>query len=260
MKLTNSIMIATILTIAAAVSAYAGIVVTPDRHIVKLSPGKESMVEYRVYNSGTEKIEVELDPKAWGKTKEIDSWLSLPETVFTVEPGKEETFKMALAAPKGKEGELIAMVFLCYKEDPRSILNIRNGFPVYLIIDGTENYDISVLDAGVTYTNNDLRNALDISVEVENVGNVHINPDIRTRLMDSKGKVIREFFSEDSKILLSKDTHAYKYAWLNPILSNGNYIINIEMSDENLDSNLEHQVEFRVEDGKIKTEEVKPKE
>jgi len=250
MRVFNILFIVTVIAMSAA-TAHAGISVTPDRHIVKLSPGETSVVEYKIINTGAEDMEIELDPKPWGITKDIKDWLALPEMMLVAKPGREESFEISLTAPKDAKGEFVGMVFLCYKENKHSILNTRNGFPVYLIIEGTESYDISVLDAGVSYTSTDDRNAIDISLEVKNTGNIHIVPDVITSLIDSKGKVIREFFLEDSKILLRDDIHTYNHTWLNPILPDGDYQVISEISDENLDGNLEHQILFKVKEGKL---------
>jgi len=112
---------------------------------------------------GEQDLDVTVEPKYWTGTApaqvkvDIEKVLLLPSAKFVVGVGKTEPFKVTLTAPHGIEGDIVAMLFLCYKEDKASDLNIRNGIPLYLIIKGSQQYNARIESVDAEYTLDPLR-------------------------------------------------------------------------------------------------------
>ena len=244
-----SIMAAGILATAAI--AEAGITVTPDRHIIELEPGQTRTVEYQVHNSGPGELDIEIDPKDWsGLGMNIYSWLSIEDTKFNVKAAETKPFKATVTAPDGVEGEMVGMLFLCYKEDPASPLNVRNGIPLYLVIKDSQKYAARIEKIRVEHVEG-RENDLAIMVEIKNEGNMHITPDVAVSISDSKGKEYKNFSLKKAKILLRGRGHTYRLGWRNPSLPNGNYTVTASLSYEDKIEEVEAASDFKMKAGRL---------
>jgi uncharacterized membrane protein len=203
-------------------AAEAGVSVSPDRHIVSLLPGEEAVVEYQVHNSGDKDIDITIDPVAWSGIKDPRTWLTLKNDSVHVKAGKSSPVIVEISAPKNAVGEMVAMLFLCYKDTSESQLNIRNGVPLYLIVKGTEDYGLDINNIEVAYTNTD---NLNIIVKIKNTGNIHIVPDVKVSIKDSEGKLLKELSLTRPNIVLRDKNHSYRLGWRNPLLRDGIYTI-----------------------------------
>lgn len=249
------ILLITMICVMAATWAEAGVSVTPERHIVRLSPGESQTIEYQVYNSGPQDLDIEIDPNDWTgiqveKRIDINSWLSLKEDRFGIKAGETKPLNVKITAPDGVEGEMLAMLFLCYKEDKNSPLNVRNGTPLYLVIKGTERYNARIETIKVGYAKELQRNDLAIMVKVENEGNVHIVPDIAVFVKDGKGDEVKSFLLKRPKIILRGKYHTYRLSWRNPKLAEGNYTVTAGLSYEDRIEGVEGTADFEIKDGK----------
>lgn len=260
MKLIRVLLITVIAVMAAAAAAEAGVSITPDRHILRLSPGESQTVEYQVYNSGPQALEIEIEPEDWSGVEMADirgiySWVSVEPEEFKVEPNQTRPFRVRVTAPADVDGEMVGMLFLCYKEDKGSPLNIRNGIPLYLVIEGTERYSAQIEKIEVEYEQKAERRSLDIMVSVYNNGNIHIAPDISVFLQDSRGKQIQKFFLKGPKIILRNKSHTFRFGWRNPVLAEGDYTVWAEISYEGRIETVKQSADFKVEAGKLKMAE-----
>lgn len=252
MNLMRILLITMIGVMMAAAAAEAGVSVTPERHIVRLSPGESQTVEYQVYNSGPQDLDIKMDPKDWtGIGIDINSWLSLKEDRFGIKAGETKPLNVKITAPDGVEGEMLAMLFLCYKEDKNSPLNVRNGTPLYLVIKGTERYNARIETIKVGYAKELQRNDLAIMVKVKNEGNVHIVPDIAVSVKDSEGDEVKSFLLKRPKIILRGKYHTYRLNWRNPKLAEGNYTVTAGLSYEDRIEGVEGTADFEIKDGKL---------
>lgn len=233
--------------------AEAGVSVAPDRHIIELTPGQTRTVEYQVHNSGPQELDIEIDPQDWsGLGMNIYSWLYLEESTFKVGPAETKPFKVTVTAPDNIDGEIVAMLFLCYKEDPESILNIRNGIPLYLVIKDSQKYSARIESVNVGYVE-ERPNDLTIMVKVNNEGNMHIAPGIAVSITDIRGKELKNFLLKKAKILLRTREQTYTFGWRSPSLPNGTYTVKASLSYEDKIEAVEGTGYFDMKAGRLIT-------
>lgn len=223
MKLIKLILLFTLMT--ASTTAFAGVRVTPDRHIVELSPGETETVSYQVYNSGKSPLDIVIEPQSWSGQEDVYSWLSLDSYKLTVDKESTNTIKVNIKVPLDAKGESVGMLFLCYKEDDGSQLNIRNGIPLYMVVKGTEQYNLDILSIKARYAKVKNFKDLNIEVMVKNSGNIHIKPDIEVIIEDQEGIQVKRLRLDAPKIVLREQYHTYKLGWRKPTLRRGNYTI-----------------------------------
>jgi len=261
MKLFRVLLITTVVIATAGGVVEAGVSVTPDRHIVRLLPGESTTIEYQVRNSGAQDLDMEIDPKDWtGIMIDIDSWLSLKSSKLKIKTGETKPMEVTVTAPADVEGEMLAMLFLCYKEDKDSPLNIRNGIPLYLVIEGTEKYSARIETIKAEYTKGVKRSDLNIAVSIKNKGNIHIVPDIAVSVKDSKGEEIKKFLLKRPKTILRGEHYACQFLWRKPALPEGDYTIIVELNYEDKIKKLEKTAKFNIADGKLNMLEGKVKD
>lgn len=261
MNMVRVLLIATIFLIAAAVFAEAGISVAPDRHIVELSPGENQTVEYEIYNTGPQELDIEVDPQEWTDIElliDVNSWVTLEDTKLKIKVNETKKLKVTVTALDDFEGEMLAMLFLCYKKDKNSMLNIRNGIPLYLVIKDTAKYGANINGIEFEYTKVPRMDNLAIIVNVRNEGNIHIDPDITLTVTDSKGEELKSIPLQGKKIVLRGKDYPYKLNWRKPFFKDGSYKAVAVLNYENKIQGVEKTVDFEIKDGElIMQEEVK---
>ncbi|MFH1868937.1 MAG: hypothetical protein ABH843_08210 [Candidatus Omnitrophota bacterium] len=263
MNMVRVLLMTAIFLIAADVSAEAGISVTPDRHVVELSPGESRTVEYQIYNTGPQDLDIEVEPQEWSGLDEVvdvNSWVSLEGAKLSIKVNETKKLKAKVTAPEGAEGEMLAMLFLCYKEDVNSILNIRNGIPLYLVIKDTAKYAASVEKIEFDYTKTKRMDNLAILVNVKNQGNVRMEPDIEVIVRNSGGDELKKILLKEKKIVLRGKDQLYKLNWRKPFFQDGNYTATATLNYEDKISDVKKRVGFEIKEGKLamlKEKEVK---
>ena len=232
--------------------ARAGISVAPDRHIVSLSPGEETLVKYQVSNVGAKDVNITIAPEAWSGLKDPYDWLALQSDNVYVKAGESSPIVIGVSAPEDAIGEMVAMLFLCYKDTSESQLNIRNGVPLYMIIKGTEDYGLDIDNIEVTYTKNDNNvNDLNIIVDINNTGNVHIVPDVKVFIRNNNGKLLKEASLNRPNIVLRGKKHTYRLGWRNPFLKDGIYTVTAVLDYEDKIESVSKEAQFNVSDNNI---------
>ena len=238
--------------------AQAGISVTPDRHIVSLLPGEEEVVMYQIYNSGDEDIDITIEPKAWSGIEDPYQWLSLESDTVYVKAGESTPLIVKLSVPENIAGEQVAMLFLCYKDNVESQLNIRNGIPLYMIVKGTKNYELNIEDAGVSYGRKGDFYDLNFIVRIKNTGNVHIVPDVKVIVKNSDGRTLNTMSLKRSHIVLRDRAQIYRLGWREPGLRDGIYKAEVALDYEDKIAPVMKEIEFHVSGNTIeKLETVK---
>lgn len=247
----------TILTAMAVLMTYgsllAGIAATPERHILELMPGEAAYVEYQVYNGGTEPVEMIIEPQDLVKINEnkdidITSWLKPKEDKIIVEPGKPKVLGIDINVPKDAIGELNSMIYLCYKEQKDSILNIRYGIPLYVFIKGTENIKAeieSVKIGTLSSPHTPQQKNMIISIDVKNTGNRHIRPKVWAVVKDLKSKRENEITLDNPWPVFGGQSYLYNITWDNYSLEPGEYIATafFEYGKDNI---LEYSASFNI--------------
>jgi hypothetical protein len=231
--------------------AQAGISIVPDRHIVLISPGENTIVMYHINNQGDKDIDIVIEPKAWSGVKDPYQWLSLESDNVYLKAGESTPLVIDINAPEDMEGEMVAMLFLCYKEDSQSQLNIRNGVPLYMIIEGTEYYDLNIEDIEISYGRKGDFYDLNFIVKIKNTGNVHIVPDISIVIKNSNGRTVNTLSLKRPNIVLREKNHIYRLGWREPGLREGIYKAEVLLDYEDKIGPKAKEIKFQVTGGMI---------
>ncbi len=202
---------------------YAGINITPDRHIVSVVAGGEQTVMYHVNNTGGEDLDITIEAKSWAGLKDPYQWLSLEADEIYLKAGESTPLTVTVSAPDDAEGEMVAMLFLCYKDTGKSQLNIRNGVPLYMVVAGTQYYDIDIEDIEISYGRKSDFYDLNFAVRIKNTGNAHIAPDINLVIKNDKGRALNTLSLKRPNIVLREKAHIYRLGWREPGLRDGIY-------------------------------------
>jgi uncharacterized membrane protein len=237
--------------IAMPISAEAGISIAPDRHIVLISPGENTIVMYHIDNQGDKDIDIIIEPRAWSGVKDPYQWLSLESDNVYLKAGESAPFVVNVNAPKDAEGEMMAMLFLCYKQDSSSQLNIRNGVPLYMVIEGTQYYGLDIMDIDLSYGRKGDFYDLNFIVEIKNTGNVHIVPDISIVIKNSNGRAVNALSLKRPNIVLREKNHIYRLGWREPGLRDGIYKAEVLLDYEDKIGSKAKEIKFQVAGGRI---------
>jgi hypothetical protein len=229
----------------------AGISIEPRRQAVSLKPGEEGMVMYHIHNTGDEDIDIVIEPKAWSGIKDPYKWMSLEDDTVYVRAGESAPFIVKVNAPGDAKGEMLAMLFLCYRESTESQLNIRNGVPLYMVVKGTEEYGLVIEDAGVSYAIKGHFYNLNFVVKIKNTGNVHIVPDVRIIIKNDKGRVLNMLSLKRPNIVLREKKQIYRLSWRNPELREGIYTAEISLDYEDKIKTKAKKIRFQVSGNSI---------
>jgi hypothetical protein len=259
MKNIKLLILIVVIIIGSANLAYTGISIQPDRHIITMQPGQEEVVGYSIYNAGQEDIDVKFEPENWTGVKPyntlpIGSWLFLEDNILSIKPGETKSFTVKVKALDGMEGELLAMIFAAYKENIDSMINIRRGNPLYLVIEGTQEYGAEIESVNAVYRKGILTkdDYVNISINVSNTGNIHIIPDIRISVKDDKGVLVKHAALDVSKIILRGQRHTFPVNWETPEeLYEGRYSLTVNLGYEDKIKNVEKSISFEFKNGKL---------
>lgn len=238
----------------ASPDVYAAIVVQPDRHIVEVSPGEIKQVEYTIENRGLEPLDIIIDPVGWAGTEDIYSWISLDSHKLYIDKEDTNTLTIDVTAPADGDGEAVGMLFLCYKESEDAALNMRNGIPIYIVVEGTQKYELILDSIDANITENKQQKILDIAISVINESNAHIRPDVALSIIDKEGIIVYQTDQEKPKILLRGQKHTYNLRWRNPKLRKEEYFVKIDFSDDGK-VDIKKELTLSVTDSGIEIEE-----
>jgi hypothetical protein len=231
-------------------NAFAGVSVSPDRHIISLAQGEKGSVVYHIHNSGDEDINMDVEPESWAGVKNPFKWLSLESDDIYVKKGESTPLVVNVKVPEDIAGEQVAMIFLCYKENTASQLNIRNGVPLYLIVEGTEKYSLEIDKVNISYGRKGDFNDLNFAVEIKNTGNVHIVPDVQVIVKNENNKVLNTSSLVKPGIVLRETNHTFNLAWREPRLRDDIYTAVITLYYEDKIPEARKEITFQfIEEG-----------
>ncbi|MFA5069616.1 MAG: hypothetical protein WC300_03500 [Candidatus Omnitrophota bacterium] len=240
------IIILVITTLMVPVKARAGITVTPDRHIVSLYPGESKAVIYNIHNEGAQDLKMVIEPKGWSGVKDPYAWLSLETDEIFACAGESTPLIVNVNAPEQEAGEMVAMLFLCYKDSMESQLNIKNGVPLYMIIKGTEDYSLNIKGVKAFFARKNDFLDLNFTIEMENTGNVHIVPDVSIAISNSKGRELNALILKKPHIVLRGKTQLYTLSWREPDLRDGIYQAVVMFEFEDKIKQVMKEIQFNV--------------
>jgi hypothetical protein len=143
------------------------------------------------------------------------------------------------------------MLFLCYKQNSSSQLNIRNGVPLYMIIKSTEYYDLEIRDIDISYTRKGYFMDLHFIVSIKNTGNVHIRPDVKVVIEDNEGRVLNTLSIVGANIVLRDKNQIYRPGWREPDLKDGIYKATVILDYEDKIAPQAKDIRFQVAGGRI---------
>jgi hypothetical protein len=240
MKYTLSIFIIAIVSQLLPYQALAGIGVIPDRHIISVAPGEEKTVMYHINNTGDEDIDITIEAKSWAGLKDPYKWMSLETDEIYLKAGESAPLTVTASAPYDEQGEMVAMLFLCYKDTGSSQLNIRNGVPLYMVVEGTQDYGLDIEDIEISYGRKGDFYELSFAVRIKNTGNIHIVPDISIAVRNDKGRTLNTLSLKKPNIVLREKSNTYRLGWREPGLRDGTYEAEVMLDYED---KIEAQVE-----------------
>ena len=165
---------------------FAGLAVEPTVTEISIEPGETYRGTYKVINTGTEEVLVNIEPEDWLKrylkkenTVDVSKWLSLDETTFTLAPAAIKEINYSVSIPPEMEEEQAAQIFYSFSRpeiDSKSF-RTRLGVIMYLAIKGKERLEATI--EGIRIRKEEVgKGKYKISgrVTVNNTGNIHIRP------------------------------------------------------------------------------------
>jgi hypothetical protein len=229
----------------------AGVSVSPDRHRILLLPGEEETVMYHIHNSGDEDVDIVIEPKAWAGVKDPYQWLDMEDDVLYVKAGESTPLSVNTRVPEGAEGEMVAMLFLCYKDSVGSQLNIRQGVPLYMVVSGTERYGLEIQDISLSYGKRGHFYNLGFVVKMQNISNAHIVPDVSVIVKNDKGRVLNKMALKRPNIVLRDKSQTYRLGWREPGLRDGIYTATVILDYEDKIEPKAKEISFQISGDRV---------
>jgi hypothetical protein len=245
-----------VMVFLAANNVFAAISIIPDRHIVHVLPGQDAVVMYQAYNAGDEDMTITIDPKSWSGPKDPYAWMDLESDSIYVQAGQSSPIIVNISLPNDASGEMVVMLFMCYRDSGESQLNIRNGIPLYLIAKGTEDYGLQIKDVDVSYGRTGDFYDLSFMVDIKNTGNVHMVPDVGIVIKNMQGRTVNNLFLKRPNIVLRDKEHTYRLGWREPDLRNGIYQAAVTLDYDDKIEAVTKEIEFQVSGNKIEKLEI----
>jgi P pilus assembly chaperone PapD len=161
----------------AAVSAYAGLAITPARQEVSLTPGKTFEGTYNVRNEYATPVKIKADFRDWfvlpeNKNSKISDWLSISPTEFPLQPGESKDVSYTIHLPVTAQGVSVAMLSFIPEFESEQGVTMMVSVSLYVTAAGTEKADWEIQDVKITKTASEFT----VSALVNDKGNVHIRP------------------------------------------------------------------------------------
>lgn len=175
-------------------TANAGMQVNP--FIVEvIVPEDEGYEEtFYVSNDGENPLDVTIEPERWSiSSLDFHEWLEIDPMQFTLNRKDARKVKYKITIPKEAKGELMCMVFFISQERGimASPVGVKYGVPVYAIVKGTGNIDVSIENIDVNYDKEN--QVVTGKFVIDNRSNVHIRPLIRVTIFNEEGKITAGF-------------------------------------------------------------------
>lgn len=174
--------------------ADAGIQVNPFIVEVLVTPGEVYEGVFQVNNTSGNPADISVQPEQWAaESVDFHEWLEIDPIEFTLEGNGVTKVKFKINPPKEATGELMCMVFFIYREkgEKASPVGVKFGSPIYAIIKGSGNIDVSIDDIKIKY-DKEKRVASGV-ILINNKSNVHIRPIVTITFLDEEGMIAAGF-------------------------------------------------------------------
>lgn len=178
---------------------FAGIGVSPTVLETKLKPGKSKKGYFVVRSDFSEKVKVIIQPEEyWSretgkKGLPVEQWLKIKPKEFIMYPHSVRRIKYRLTLPKDADSENMAEVFFAAKNPGEGTIGIvtRFGVALYLIPEGKEEISAKINKISSGWRAKE-KNQFQFTINVENLGNVHLRPSGKVEVKDEKDQKIAE--------------------------------------------------------------------
>lgn len=178
---------------------FAGIGVEPKVLELKLKPGKSKKGYLYVVSDFSENVKVIVQPEDyWEKQTgkkglDVGQWLKIKPKEFILQPNSFRKVYYKVKLPKDVDSENMAMVFFATRNPGGGSLGIitRFGVAFYLLPEGKEEIiaKIGKITPGWRIKE---KNQFQFTINVENLGNVHLRPKGKVEIKDSQGQTAGE--------------------------------------------------------------------
>jgi hypothetical protein len=185
-------------------------------------PGVPFQIELASANQGDEPVEMsvqitdlwydEKNEKTFGSPgtspRSAANWIQFVPERFEIPAHSTQKMHAVVTPPADAQGGYYAVLFVQSSpkltfdktKDGKTIFtNVRVGCLVLLSADKTEDYKIAL--SNVSMIPPASNRSMDLSFDVENVGNVHIFPVARVAIIDSSRKLVAKAESEPKRLL-----------------------------------------------------------
>lgn len=197
MKGFRSLLVVLFILLIYQFSAQAGLSVDPVVSEVIALPGKETIQNFKLKNTGENTILVRIEAEPIEKGDDVSKWIIIKQKEFKLEPDAEYDFLCIINPSEDVQtGELRGRLFFVADEidekgNLKSMVGIRFGIPIYAVIQGRTILDAEIKSGEFKY--NKEKHLFSGKIEVNNKSNVHIRPLIDIIIFDNANKEIFKF-------------------------------------------------------------------
>ena len=180
MRNKNYIILILFLIFSLAHNQASSLEITPARQEITVLPGARAEGTYVVTNDSNQAEYVSASIRDWVVTEynrgiKAEQWLNISTDGFYLKPEESKPVDFKVEVPEDARGALFAMITMQSEPSGDEVLSVAISVPVFIIVEGTQNYD-GKLDNLNADKHND---TLQFSVDVHNNGNVHLRPEGR---------------------------------------------------------------------------------
>lgn len=198
-------------------SVAEAITIAPTKQTVVLTPEQTSQVQLFVVND--ENTQQQYTPEidafqpdsrgefpVFGQHDEAERWFSVSPDSLTLAPGERGTFTFDVIAPAGSEPGVHYIALFAAQAAPEGsqvAVATRAGSLVYLYVEGdiVEQLLLEQFDTNTSWTRTP---SIDLFLQTENVGNIHVIPTGEVVVKNWKDKVLqRAAINESGKKVLA---------------------------------------------------------
>lgn len=157
---------------------YAGLTITPSRQEISVAPGGKFKGVYTVRNDYQTPVDVKVEFRDWfvlaeNKNLNISDWLSVSPSKVHLLPGEMKNVEYKVHISKSAKGVLVGMVSFVPETQEQQGINLVISVSIFITVSGTEKINAYLDNMKFSRDGGNLQ----VSVEVQNKGNVHLRPE-----------------------------------------------------------------------------------
>lgn len=230
---------------------FASVQIYPTRIETKANPGEVITNYFMFENKNKEEINVTMFFKDWYKLKEnkdisASEYLKVEPKEFTVLPSEKKIIRCIAKVPQKAVGELVSMIYFCYKERKETILNTRFGVSLYIAIEGTIKKQGKINNFKVMKHKNNKDINYIFSIEIENTGNVHLRPSGIIKIRNKYDKPVKTVEIKYGWPVYPGQKYKYTGVWTVKEELNGKFKAEFVIKDLKEDGVVTQEFEFEL--------------